>query len=150
MDSTETTSQTDANVATVQGIYEAFGRGDVPAVLDRLADDVQWEAWADNHAQRAGVPWMTPRTGRDGVAEFFSVVGALEIREFSVRAMMAGGNQVVAEVVIDAQTPDGGRYRDEELHLWTFDDAGGVARMRHYADTAKHAAAAAGTDTTAG
>ena len=67
MSSTETTSQTDANVATVQGIYEAFGRGDVPAILERLAEDVQWEAWADNHGQRAGVPWMSPRTGREGV-----------------------------------------------------------------------------------
>jgi hypothetical protein len=36
MDSTETTSQTDANVATVQGIYEDFGRGDVPAALARM------------------------------------------------------------------------------------------------------------------
>ena len=150
MESTGTTSQSDANVATVQGIYEAFGRGDVPAILERLAEDVQWEAWADNHAQRSGVPWMSARTGREGVAEFFSVVGALEIQEFSVLALMAGGNQVVAEIVIEARTPEGGRYRDEELHLWTFDDAGRIARMRHYGDTAKHAAAAAGTDTTAG
>jgi hypothetical protein len=57
---------------------------------------VQWEARADNHAQRAGVPWMTPRTGRDGVAEFFSVVRAREIREFSVLGMMAAGTDTTA------------------------------------------------------
>jgi uncharacterized protein len=150
MESAGTTSQTDANVATVQGIYEAFGRGDIPAVLDKLSEDVRWEDWADNHGQRAGVPWMAPRSGRDGAGEFFAIVGGLEIREFSVLAVMAGGDQVAAEIVIDAETPDGGRYRDEEVHLWTFDDAGRVARMRHYTDTAKHALAAAGTDTTTG
>jgi hypothetical protein len=41
-----------------------------------------------------------------------------------------------------------GRFRDEELHLWTLDDDGQVVRMRHYVDTAKHIAAGAGEDTT--
>jgi len=35
----------------------------------------------------------------------------------------------------------GGHYRDEEMHLWTFDDNGKVTRLRHYVDTAKHVAA---------
>jgi ketosteroid isomerase-like protein len=43
---------------TVQSIYQAFGRGDVPAILSRLSPDVQWEQWPDNTAQRAGVPWL--------------------------------------------------------------------------------------------
>ena len=30
-------------VETVQRIYEAFGAGDVPAMLELLADDVEWE-----------------------------------------------------------------------------------------------------------
>src|SRR4051794_29899804 len=30
-----------SNLATVEGIYEAFGKGDVPAILDVLADDVE-------------------------------------------------------------------------------------------------------------
>jgi uncharacterized protein len=38
----------------------------------------------------------------------------------------------------------GGHYRDEEIHLWTFDDAGKVVRLRHYVDTAKHIAAFGG------
>ena len=30
-------------------IYEAFGRGDVPSILDCLAEDVQWEyAWTES------------------------------------------------------------------------------------------------------
>ena len=36
----------------------------------------------------------------------------------------------------------GGHYRDEEMHLWTFDAAGRVIRLRHHTDKAKHIRAA--------
>jgi ketosteroid isomerase-like protein len=95
-----------SNLATVQGIYEAFAKGDIPAILDVLAEDVEWEAWADNSA-------------------------------------MEGGDQVAVELVLEANLPawSGGHYRDEEMHLWTFNEDGNVRRLRHYTDTAKHIAA---------
>jgi ketosteroid isomerase-like protein len=130
------------HLSTVQGIYQAFGTGDVPAILDALAEDVAWEQWADNSAQRAGVPWAVARHGREGAAEFFGVVGGLEIADFQILSMMASEDQVAVEVVIEVTAPGGGHYRDEELHLWTFDAEGKVRRMRHYTDTAKHIAAA--------
>ncbi|MEZ4622295.1 MAG: nuclear transport factor 2 family protein [Caldilineaceae bacterium] len=131
------------HLTTATAIYEAFGRGDIPTILSHMADDVQWEAWADNSAQQAGVPWMQPRQGKAGVLEFFQVLGGMTIKEFQVLSMMAGDNQVAAEFVIEVDLPSsGGHYRDEELHLWTFNDAGQVIRLRHYTDTAKHIAAA--------
>ena len=45
-----TSPVTTSNAATVADAYAAFGRGDVPAVLDRLAPDVAWEHWSDNFA----------------------------------------------------------------------------------------------------
>jgi uncharacterized protein len=131
-----------SNAQTVQEIYEAFGRGDIPAVLERLAEDVQWESWSDNSAQHVGVPWYELRKGRDGVAAFFAMVGDWEIREFSVVAIMDGGDKVSAEIVMDAVPAGGEPYRDEEMHLWDFNEEGLVTRLRHYADTAKHIAAA--------
>lgn len=129
---------------TVQAIYGAFGRGDVPAILSYLHDDVAWESWADNTAARAGVPWMQARRGRAGAGEFFALVFRdLKVRDFQVRSMMAGPSQVAVEVVIEAEVAATGRvYRDEEIQLWTFDDQGRVTRLRHYLDTAKHIAAA--------
>lgn len=62
--------------------------------------------------------------------------------------MIGTGRQVVAQVAAGFTLPTGGRFADEELHLWTFDDQGLVARFRHYVDTAKHIAAASGEDTT--
>ena len=32
----------DTKIQTVQEIYEAFGRGDVATILDKVADDVDW------------------------------------------------------------------------------------------------------------
>ena len=133
------------HVATVATIYEAFAKGDIPTILDRLADDIRWEEWADNFAQHAGVPWLQARTGKQSVVEFFEIAGGMQITDFRVLALLAGDQQVVAEVVIEAGVPSsGGHYRDEELHLWTFNDAGKVVRLRHYVDTAKHIAAANG------
>jgi ketosteroid isomerase-like protein len=129
------------NAATVQAIYEAFGRGDIETILSHLADDVRWEEWDDNCGQNAGVPELQPRRGKAEVPQFFGVVAGFDIKEFEILSVMEGPNQVAAEVVIDALTPTG-RFRDEEVMLWTFDDTGRVVRMRHYTDTAKHMRAA--------
>lgn len=132
------------NLETVKNIYAAFGRGAIDVILAALADDVAWEAWADNSAARAGVPWLQPRRGKAGAAEFFSLLGStLVVKEFRVLALMDGGNTIAAEFEIACDIPPtGGQYRDEEIHLWTFNDAGKVVRLRHYADTAKHIRAA--------
>jgi len=136
------------NLETVRSIYAAFGRGDVAAILDCLADDVAWESWHDNFAQRAGVPWLKAGRGRRHVAEFFKIVGAFKISKFTVVSLMAGGNQVAAEVENTAEVPaTGGNFHEEEVHLWTFNDQGQVVRFRHYLDTAKHIAVAKGERT---
>ncbi|MDQ4120408.1 MAG: nuclear transport factor 2 family protein [Acidobacteriota bacterium] len=138
------------NLATVAAIYEEFGKGDIPAILENLSDDVAWESWADNTAQKVDVPWLKARNGKNGVLEFFQVVSSFQFKNFQVLSLMAGGNQVAAELVVEAEIPaTGGNFRDEEIHLWTFDENGRVIRFRHYIDTAKHIAAAEGKKTIA-
>ena len=131
------------NLKTIHSIYEAFGKGDIPAIIDCLAEDVQWEKWDDNSAQQAGVPWLQARQGKEGALTFFKIVGELNIKDFRVLSIMSNENQVAVEFIIEADVPaTRGHYRDEEMHLWTFDEQGKVIRLRHYADTAKHMAAA--------
>jgi uncharacterized protein len=128
------------NLSTVQQIYSCFGQGDISGILEKLDDSVRWEEWADNSAQKAGVPWMQPRHGKEGVLAFFQCIGSdLQIKNFQVFSLMDGGNQIAAEFVIEADVlTSGGHYRDEEIHLWTFNEAGKVIRLRHYLDTQKH------------
>jgi uncharacterized protein len=145
--STTSTDRAAANLAVIGEIYAAFGRGDIPAILDTIAADCRWESWGSNYAQAQGVSTLQARIGPAGVGEFFAAVGELEIHDFQVLDLLAGDRQVAVEVEIDVSIPAGGRYRDEELHLWTLDEQMKVARMRHYVDTAKHIAAFASDDT---
>ncbi len=126
-----------SNLETVREIYEAFGKGDVPTILSRLAEDVEWEQWEDNFAQQYDVPYLRHKKGVQAVVEFFHEVGKLGIKEFKVLSVMEGAGQIAAEIEIETAN-----FRDEEIHLWTFNEDGKVSRFRHYVDTAKHIAAA--------
>lgn len=127
---------------TVQQIYAAFSRGDIPAIVELLDDDVQWETWAHHSAQAADVPWLRAGTGKAAALRFFEEIGRWTFEDFQVLGLMSSESQVAAEAVVDAVLPGGKRLRDEEMHLWNVNAAGKVTRFRHYADTAKHIAAA--------
>lgn len=125
------------NAETVQQIYAAFGRGDIPAILETLGDDVEWE----HHGASSDVPWLQERRGRASVGGFFEAVGKhLDITHFVVKDILEGPNVVVALVDINATVKDTGRSYSEvdEAHIWRFDDRGQVAKFRHAVDTHAH------------
>ena len=132
-----------SNLETVQAIYEAFGRGDVPFILDQVADDVRWDPWdPPGPAHDGAVPYLVPRRGRSGVEAFFASLAAVDITHFLPTNLLAGGNQVAA--VIDIRftvKATGAQAADLEIHLWTFGDDGTVVEFRHVVDTARHLAA---------
>ena len=98
------------NASIVSSMYEAFSKGDIPAVIDHLADDVQWEQWSDNSAQQAGVPWLQARSGKEGAGAFFNVVGGFNFKDFRVLLIMANENKVAAEIVLEADVPATGGH----------------------------------------
>lgn len=122
-----------SNKDTVAAIYEAFGRSDIQFIVDQMADDVAWESWEGNTTQSAGLPYMRHLNNKNDLPSFFGEVAKLDLRKFDVLSIMEGGNQVAAEIEIEFTA-----LRDEEMHLWTFNDEGKVIRFRRYLDTAKH------------
>lgn len=124
------------HLQTVQQIYQAFGRGDVPAIIEQLAEDVEWEHDSVDH----GIPWLTPGRGRQHVLGFFGVVGKeFDISRFEVTGLFANDNQVIATIQIETTIQSTGkRIRDLEVHLWTFAPNGRVAKFRHVVDTHQH------------
>lgn len=127
-------SEAHNNKATVARIYEAFGRGDVPAILEPLAEDIEWEFGASDH----GVPWLQPRRGRDGVVAFFQTLAeGLDINDFQVHAILAEGDWVVALLRVGGTVKSTGKPMLEvcEANIWKFDDKGRVVAFRHAADT---------------
>ena len=123
---------------TVEKIYEAFGRGDIPAILNQLAGDVEWE-YAYREAPNP-VPWLQPRNGRNAAGLFFESLGAVEFHGFTPTAILENGKIVVALINIEFTVKKTGKrvVETDEAHVWHFNDAGKVARFRHCADTFQH------------
>jgi ketosteroid isomerase-like protein len=121
-----------SNVGTVQQIYEAFGRGDIPFILDQLADDVRWEDGAADH----GVPWLKPGVGRDHVAGFFGSLRDIDFRGFDVTNVLGEGDLVLALIDLKATyNPTGRAFDGLEVHVWRFGPDGKVVSFNHVVDT---------------
>jgi ketosteroid isomerase-like protein len=93
------------NLESVQAVYEAFGRGDVPAILEVLSDDVEW----DEDAPAYGIPIYEPGAGKEHVKRFFNAVQeGLEFLRFEPTNFLSGGNQVAVPVNIEAKVKSNG------------------------------------------
>jgi ketosteroid isomerase-like protein len=124
------------NLETVQQIYAAFGRGDVPAILEHLDESVEWEYGVNS----TDVPWLQPRRGREGAAAFFAELGAMEVQSFSLKTLLEGEGLVVALIDSECTVKATGKklVEDDEVHLWYFNSEGKVARFRHRIYTHQH------------
>jgi ketosteroid isomerase-like protein len=130
------------NVATIQAIYGAFGRGDVPAILERVTDTTRWDFAGGNPE----VPWHHPVAGRAELLGFFQAFGAnVDIQVFEPREFMHCGPHVVVDVHLEYTVRKSDRrVVMDQLHWWTLDAEGRVGRRRHYEDTAQVLAAVRG------
>ena len=129
----------DANAATVAAMYEAFGRGDIPFIIEHLSDDIDWETGRqDDH----GIPWLRPGRGKAHVASFFESLAALEFKRFEATAILGGGATVVALIDAEIVVRDTGSVLNQlEAHVWTFGEDGLVHAFCHMVDTMAHARA---------
>jgi ketosteroid isomerase-like protein len=121
----------------IQTIYAAFGRGDIPAILAHIDEQVIWEYGTSG----ADVPWLVARQGHAGVTKFFEVLGAeIQIRQFELKAVLGNASSAVA--LIDAQlhvVRTGKTIHElDEAHIWHFGEHGRVVRFRHAVDTLQH------------
>lgn len=66
----------ESNIKVVQSVYAAFGRKDIPAVLDLLTPDIT----TGIVGRKEDAPFLGLHHGHDGVLEFFEQLG--EAQEF--------------------------------------------------------------------
>jgi ketosteroid isomerase-like protein len=123
-----------SNIDTVKAMYEAFGRGDVPAILEKLDENVEWDTDYDPHS--AAAPWLEPRRGRENVPGFFEAVGTMQITKFEPHTFGADGNKVVSVVDLEADREGKHYVLPNTGHLWVFNDQGKVTKFQHMTDTA--------------
>lgn len=121
---------------TVRAMYAAFLRGDIAAILDRTAADVEWEY----EASAADVPWLVPRRGHDGVREFFASLDDFEFVRFEPRAVVDARDSLVLSMVDVELVLKRNNFRisePEAMHIFRFDAQGRLKRFRHRVDTLK-------------
>lgn len=130
------------NVAAVQAIYAAFGKGDLATIQARSAPDTKW----DFNGGRPEVPWHKPVASRAQVAEFLGAFGqSNEVQRFEPREFISSGPHVIVEVKLQYRVRATGRVvSEDQLHWWTFGPDGLVSRLRHFEDTAQVLAAVRG------
>jgi uncharacterized protein len=124
------------NERVVRRLFEAFGRGDIPAALEFFAEDVEFRS----PVTRTGhdiLPWARPRRGRREVLQFFSEMGAEVAPEpFQVLSMISKGDTVVVEGRnIGTVRSTGKGFTHDWVMVFTFRD-GKITRNDHYYDSA--------------
>ena len=119
------------NTDVVTAAYEAFGRGDVPAIIDLVDDNVEW-----------CVPMTLPQggqfTGKQGVGRFFEGIGAgWESLTIEREALGAVSDDLVVVVATGSgQLRSGGPATYSATHVFTV-RSGKITRFREYTDLDK-------------
>jgi ketosteroid isomerase-like protein len=84
-------TMSDANIKLVQDAYAAFGRGDIPAILDAMTDDVT----IGIVGRKQDAPFFGIHSGKDGAAEFFKLLDeAHAISKFEPQRFLAAAEKV--------------------------------------------------------
>ena len=124
-------------LACVQSAYAAFGRGDIPALLQTLAPDVRWQFRGDRASAYTG---DFARHGQ--VGEWFGCVAQADaIQAFEPREFLAGPDHVtVIGWERTASTSSGKVFECEWVHVWTVRD-GLITRFWGMLDSESSAAA---------
>jgi ketosteroid isomerase-like protein len=107
-------------------------RGNVPALLELLDPQVEWQVPAMEHVPFAGT-WR----GRDGIGQFLQQLGeSQEVLEFRPEQFVAQGDAVIAPGRVVMRVKATGREsRSQWAHVWTIAE-GRVTQFQEYVDTA--------------
>ena len=128
-----------ANIAHVQSLYAAFGRGDIATLLAGCAADIHWETVG----RPDDFPTIGPRQGVKAVEDFFRLVGENEdFSDFSPREFYAADDKVFVLGRYSLRIKKSGTpVAAEWVHVFTLKD-GKVIRFREHTDTAQFAGTA--------
>ena len=122
------------NTLGVQDAYAAFGRGDIPALLSNMTDDIHWRAVI---GVATHVPFSDEVRGKAAVAEFFKKVSETEdFEQFEPREFVAQGDTVVAIGHYRARAKATAKTFDSDfVKVFTLKN-GKIAAFREFTDTA--------------
>ncbi|HLW95986.1 MAG TPA: nuclear transport factor 2 family protein [Solirubrobacteraceae bacterium] len=122
------------NIEFVKSLYAAFARGDIPAVLDGFAEDIEWH-------EAEGMPYGGVYRGGDAVLQ--NVFGPIstDVEGFAAapEEFVGSGDTVAVVVRYTGVGKVSGKPLDvPAVHVWEIGD-GKLTRFRQFIDTVKFA-----------
>jgi ketosteroid isomerase-like protein len=128
------------NIQTIKDIYAAFGRGDVPAILAHIAENMHHFGVITESSIAREVPWHVQIKKKADVPQFFQALAThTDFTRFEPGDYAAAGNVVYSSVTWDATIKKNGKKLTNVLvfHRFTFDASGKVVEWRGAEDTAR-------------
>lgn len=128
---------TPTNIEITQQLFGAFGRGDIPAILDLLDDEVVIEFYGP-----PAIPYAGTYRGKGEARRFFeTVLSSVDIHQFDPEEFLADGDKVVVtgHLRLTARAT-GGAIESDFVHVITM-RGGKWLRFRDFMNTAVAAAA---------
>jgi ketosteroid isomerase-like protein len=121
-----------AALDVVKQAYEAYGRGDLPALLDLIAEKTDWKFIGS-----ASLPYAGLRTDRKEVADFFTALAHADQTDvFEPREFIDAGEHVTVLGWTKVTARDTQKTFDSEwVQVITVQD-GKITRWRGFANTA--------------
>ncbi|MEK7322980.1 MAG: nuclear transport factor 2 family protein [Pseudomonadota bacterium] len=116
----------------IKQAYEAFGRGDVPAILNLVAAEVDWE-----FVGSAGLPYAGRRRNHQEVTGFFTAVAqADDIHSFEPEEFIEAGEHVTVLGWESSTARDTRQeFQSQWIHVFTVKN-GKITRWRGFFNTA--------------
>jgi ketosteroid isomerase-like protein len=120
------------NIAATQQLFEAFGAGDIPGILEYVNDDIVIEFYGPSV-----IPYAGTYAGRDDARRFFeTVLSSVEINQFEPQEMLADADKVVVTGHLNLKAISTGGVIDSDfVHVITLQDQK-WSRFRDFMDTA--------------
>ena len=134
------------NVKTVESMYAAFAKGDIPTVLAGLDPQVEW--WeAENFIYADGNPYVGPQSVLQGV--FMRIVSDWDGFAVSPTGVLDAGDTAIGHGHYSGTHKQTGKQvRAQFAHFFTFRD-GKIVKFQQYTDTAQFKQAVANTTSAA-
>jgi uncharacterized protein len=120
------------NVRIVGAMYDAFGKGDVGAVLARMDGGIEWNE-AENFPYADGNPYVGPQAVVEGV--FARLGDEWEVFKVEPDELLDAGDRVVALGTYTAiYKATGKEVRAQFAHVWGMRE-GKATSFQQYTDT---------------
>ena len=121
------------NAATVANLYEAFGSGDIPFILEHIDDNCQWIAAGEGYLPTGGT-----YKGKDAVNFFIRLGESVDFSSFNpVTINNINDNEVISFGNMSGTSKSTGKASSSDWAMhWKFNEEGKLVYYQDFHNTA--------------